>query len=95
MSDNIYGVKAIREQHIDGTERVIPASLLGEPVRMCKTNNQGEQNMTKEEALQLAAQAWCQPTTSNKVMDPVLATAFADILMRLAPPSAPAADATK
>ena len=27
-----------------------------------------------------AAQAWCKPTTSNKVMDVELAEAFADIL---------------
>ncbi len=39
--------------------------------------------MTREEALQRAAQAWCQPTTSNKVMDPALAEAFADILMEI------------
>jgi hypothetical protein len=35
-------------------------------------------------ALQKAAQAWCTPRTSNKVMDPELATAFADILDALA-----------
>lgn len=29
---------------------------------------------------QLAAQAWCKPTTAKTVMDPVLAEAFAEIL---------------
>lgn len=29
---------------------------------------------------QKAAQAWCKPTTSHKVMDPELAEAFAEIL---------------
>lgn len=33
-----------------------------------------------EASLQLAAQAWCEPDTSNRVMDPALATAFARIL---------------
>ena len=37
--------------------------------------------MTKSEALERAAQAWCQPTTSNRPMDPGLAEAFADILV--------------
>ncbi len=31
-------------------------------------------------ALQKAAQAWCKPSTSQKVMDPVLAEAFAEII---------------
>lgn len=39
---------------------------------------------TAEWALQLAAQAWCEPTTSAKVMDEALATVFAQILTRLA-----------
>ena len=38
--------------------------------------------MTRTEALMKAAQAWCQPTTSDRVMDAALAEAFADILMR-------------
>jgi hypothetical protein len=33
-------------------------------------------------ALQLAAQAWCEPDTSNRVMDPALCYAFARILER-------------
>ena len=33
-------------------------------------------------ALQTAAQAWCEPTTENKVMDHELAKVFADILVR-------------
>lgn len=36
--------------------------------------------MASEVALQKAAQAWCTPATSNRVMDPELAEAFADIL---------------
>lgn len=36
--------------------------------------------MTIEEARQLAAQAWCKPNTSRKVMDVELAEAFANIL---------------
>lgn len=35
-------------------------------------------------SLQKAAQAWCTPSTSSKIMDPELATAFADILDKLA-----------
>jgi hypothetical protein len=35
-------------------------------------------------SLQKAAQAWCTPRTSNRIMDPELATAFADILDALA-----------
>ena len=31
-------------------------------------------------AIEKAATAWCQPTTENKVMDPVLAMEFAKIL---------------
>lgn len=37
-----------------------------------------------EWALQLAAQAWCEPTTSGIVMDEKLATVFAQILTRVA-----------
>ena len=36
--------------------------------------------MATESSLQLAAQAWCTPETEKKVMDPVLAEAFANIL---------------
>ena len=36
--------------------------------------------MTHAQALGLAAQAWCQPKTSQKIMDPDLAEAFACIL---------------
>jgi len=36
--------------------------------------------MATEYALQLAAQAWCTPETEKKVMDTILAEAFADIL---------------
>lgn len=36
--------------------------------------------MPSDRALQLAATAWCTETTSSKVMDPVLAEAFANIL---------------
>lgn len=36
--------------------------------------------MPSELSLQKAAQAWCRPATANKVMDPELATAFAEIL---------------
>jgi hypothetical protein len=34
------------------------------------------------ESLQLAAQCWCDPRTSGTVMDPVLATVFAEMLDR-------------
>jgi hypothetical protein len=37
--------------------------------------------MTRDEARQLAAQAWCHPKTSHKVMDTDLCEAFADILV--------------
>lgn len=37
--------------------------------------------MTREDARQLAAQAWCHPKTSHKVMDHDLCEAFADILV--------------
>jgi hypothetical protein len=40
--------------------------------------------VTYEEALQLAATAWCGEKTSGKVMDPELAEEFAKILMRVA-----------
>jgi hypothetical protein len=36
--------------------------------------------MASEEARQFAAQAWCTPKTSGKVMDTDLAEAFAEIL---------------
>jgi len=34
-------------------------------------------------AVELAAQVWCMPKTENKVMDPELAVAFADVLDRV------------
>lgn len=40
----------------------------------------GKEVLTMEECLQMAARAWCQPETSNKVMDPLLAVAFAQII---------------
>jgi len=36
--------------------------------------------MATENARRKAAQAWCRPTTSAKVMDPILAEAFAEIV---------------
>lgn len=36
--------------------------------------------MASERAKELAASAWCKPTTSGKVMDTTLAEAFAEIL---------------
>ena len=36
-----------------------------------------EENMWMDEALQIAAQCWCDPETEKTVMDPVLATAVA------------------
>ena len=36
--------------------------------------------MATSSSLQKAAQAWCTPTTSKKVMDPELAEAFAEII---------------
>lgn len=36
--------------------------------------------MASELAMQFAAQAWCQPETSDKEMDPALAMAFATVL---------------
>ena len=36
--------------------------------------------MASENAMRKAAQAWCKPTTSNKVMDAELAEAFAEII---------------
>jgi hypothetical protein len=33
-----------------------------------------------EQALQIAAQCWCDPETQDRVMDPALATAFANRL---------------
>ena len=40
--------------------------------------------MNIEEARGIAAQCWCDPETSSKVMDPVLAEAFAKRLMKMA-----------
>lgn len=37
--------------------------------------------MTREEALMLAAQAWCKPKTSGKEVDANLAEVFADIIL--------------
>lgn len=37
--------------------------------------------MDMTEARELAAQAWCRPTTSHRAMDPELAEEFARILM--------------
>lgn len=39
-----------------------------------------ETKSPSEASLQLAAQAWCEPETESKIMDVVLATAFARIL---------------
>ena len=39
-----------------------------------------EKTRPSELSLGKAAQAWCMPYTSNKVMDEELATAFAEIL---------------
>jgi len=36
--------------------------------------------MASEMAMQFAAQAWCQPETSSKEMDPALCMAFAQVL---------------
>lgn len=36
--------------------------------------------MASEMAMQFAAQAWCQPETSNKEMDSALCMAFAQVL---------------
>lgn len=36
--------------------------------------------MASEMAMQFATQAWCQPETSDKGMDPALAMAFATVL---------------
>lgn len=36
--------------------------------------------MPSENALHKAAQAWCDPRTSSKTMDPDLAVVFAEIL---------------
>lgn len=36
--------------------------------------------MASEMAMQFASQAWCQPETSNKEMDPTLCMAFAQVL---------------
>jgi hypothetical protein len=38
--------------------------------------------MSRENALQLAATAWCGEKTKHKVMDPELAMEFAKILQR-------------
>jgi hypothetical protein len=37
---------------------------------------------SRDELMQLAAQAWCTENTQDRVMDPELAEAFADILER-------------
>jgi len=41
------------------------------------------QKRPTEIALGIAAQAWCEPQSSGKVMDPELATAFATVVQRL------------
>ena len=47
-------------------------------VKRAKINLGG--NMVTTSAKERAKQAWCQPTTNNKVMDIELAEAFAEIL---------------
>lgn len=39
--------------------------------------------MNHKEALGIAAQAWCQPVNSRKILDPDLASAFADLLLQV------------
>lgn len=39
--------------------------------------------MRMKEAMALAAQAWCEPETSDRVMDPPLAKAFAKLLVKV------------
>jgi len=39
--------------------------------------------MTKEQAREKAAQAWCKDKTSNKVLDVDLVEAFAEIIMEV------------
>jgi hypothetical protein len=60
----------------------------------------GEEMLTMDECIQMAAQAWCEPTTSHLVMEGDLARAFAQILYDFAnrtieepmpPPAQPAA----
>lgn len=38
--------------------------------------------MTKQKAIELASQVWCQPKTQHKDMDVELAEAFADVLVK-------------
>lgn len=38
--------------------------------------------MNKEQALELAAQAWCTPMTAHLAMQPEIAEAFAVILLK-------------
>jgi len=47
--------------------------------------------MATEQALQLAAQAWCRPTNEHLEMQPELAEAFADMLDEITPSQAMAA----
>jgi NTP pyrophosphatase (non-canonical NTP hydrolase) len=51
--------------------------------------------MNKSEAQMLVAQAWCQPETSNKVMDTELAEAFVEILLANQPSRISAEDRVK
>lgn len=44
--------------------------------------NPGEKQLTLQDARALVAEAWCQPTTSDRVMDPALAEELAKILVR-------------
>ena len=44
--------------------------------------------MTREEALQLAAQCWCDPRTENNTLDLELATVFAEQLFIVTNPGA-------
>ena len=40
--------------------------------------------LTRERALELAAQCWCDPRTSHLVMEGALAEVFAELLIRVA-----------
>jgi len=51
--------------------------------------------MNKADALEIAAQAWCAPESSDRVMDPALANAFANLLLKHQSSRISAADRVK
>lgn len=66
---------------------LIESKLRAQPRKVEYIFQEKEKKMASKRAREKAAQAWCTPETKDKVMDPDLAEAFADILDSLCPES--------